>query len=111
MNASNIERRWLGALVQLREYATFRSDGWRRTAAAIDRNRERLAPFDSQDTLAREYIATVLGRRVRVDDISTQPPPFVRDASFALRYVALQTGVALSAATPPSWLGEWAVAD
>lgn len=109
--ASDVERRWLRALVSLREYATFTSDGWCRTAAAIDIRRERLASFDSHDTLVREYIATVLGRRVRVDDASTQPAPFVRDAAFALRYLELQTGVAISAARPPSWLGEWAVAD
>ena len=46
-------------------------------------------PFVSQEALAEEYIATVLGRRVRVDDLSTQPAPFVRDASFALRYVEI----------------------
>ena len=33
MIASDIERRWLDALVSLRQYATFRSDGWRRTAS------------------------------------------------------------------------------
>ena len=97
--------------MSLRQYASFKSEGWRRTAAAIDRGRERLVPFASQEALAQEYIATVLGRRVRVDDLSTQPAPFVRDASFALRYVELQTGHPLSAATLPSWLGEWAVAD
>jgi hypothetical protein len=53
----------------------------------------------------------VLGRRVRVDDLSTQPAPFVRDASFALRYIEILTNIPLSAATLPSWLGEWAVAE
>jgi hypothetical protein len=111
MIASDIERRWHHALVSLRQYATFRSEGWRRTAGAIDRGCERLHPIVSREALAEEYIATVLGRRVRVDDLSTQPPPFVRDASFALRYVEIMTGVPLSASTLPSWLGEWAVAD
>ena len=72
---------------------------------------ERLVPFRSQEALAEEYIATVLGRRVRVDDLSTQPAPFVRDASFALRYVEIMTNTPLSATTLPSWLGEWAVAE
>jgi len=111
MIASDIERRWLSALVSLRQYAAFQSEGWRRTARAIDGAHARLAPFRSQEALAEEYIATVLGRRVRVDDLSTQPAPFVRDASFALRYVEIMTNLPLSAATLPSWLGEWAVAE
>jgi hypothetical protein len=48
---------------------------------------------------------------VRVDDLSTQPSPFVRDAAFALRYVELKTGASLSAGALPRWLGEWAVED
>ena len=111
MMGPDIERRWLDALVSLRQYAAFQSEGWRRTARAIDGAHERLVPFRSQEELAEEYIATVLGRRVRVDDLSTQPAPFVRDASFALRYVEILTNVPLSAATLPSWLGEWAVAE
>ena len=111
MIASDIERRWFNALVSLRQFAAFQSEGWRRTARAIDGAHERLAPFRSQEALAEEYIATVLGRRVRVDDLSTQPAPFVRDASFALRYVEIMTNMPLSAATLPSWLGEWAVAE
>ena len=111
MVAPDIERRWLDALVSLRQYAAFQSEGWRRTARAIDGAHQRLAPFHSQEALAEEYIATVLGRRVRVDDLSTQPAPFVRDASFALRYVEILTNVPLSAATLPSGLGEWAVAE
>jgi hypothetical protein len=111
MIAERIERRWLAALVSLRQYATFRSEGWRRTVVAIDGERGRLVQFGSPEALAEEYIAVVLGRRVRVDDASTQPSPFVRDASFALRYVELQTGAELSAGALPSWLGEWAVED
>jgi hypothetical protein len=111
MIASDIERRWLDALVSLRQYAAFQSEGWRRTARAIDGAHERLVSIDSQEALAEEYIATVLGRRVRVDDLSTQPAPFVRDASFALRYVEIMTNTPLSAARLPSWLGEWAVAE
>ena len=111
MIASDIERRWLDALVSLRQYAAFQSEGWRRTARAIDGAHERLVRFRSQEALAEEYIATVLGRRVRVDDLSTQPAPFVRDASFALRYVEIMTNMPLSAMTLPSWLGEWAVAE
>jgi hypothetical protein len=107
--AARIERRWQDALVALREYSSFRSEGWRRTASAIDVRRERLAGFADVDDLGREYVATVLGRRVRVDDASTQPSPFVRDASFALRYVELQTGGEVSARALPPWLGEWAV--
>ena len=109
--AERIERRWLEALVSLRRYAAFRSEGWQRTVGAIDRSRERLVRFGSPELLAEEYIAVVLGRRVRVDDLSTQPTPFVRDASFALRYVELKTGAPLSAGALPAWLGEWAVAD
>jgi hypothetical protein len=109
MIAERIERRWLDALVSLRQLATFRSDGWVRTASAIDTRREKLGGFDDPSSLAEEYIAVVLGRRVRVDDASTQPSAFVRDASFALRYVELQTGTALSAGKLPAWLGEWAV--
>jgi hypothetical protein len=107
--AERIERRWLDALVTLRQYSTFRSEGWQRTASAIDVRCERLHGFDDLDALGREYIAVVLGRRVRVDDASTQPSPFVRDASFALRYIELKTGRHLSAASLPGWLGEWAV--
>lgn len=111
MIGDDVEHRWLHALVSLREYATFKSEGWRRVAQAIDRSREKLGGFTSQEALADEYIAVVLGRRVRVDDLSTQPAPFVRDASFALRYVELKTGQPLSAETLPSWLGEWAVPE
>lgn len=111
MVPDGIERRWTAALVGLRHYATFRSEGWWRTATAIDRTRERLADIREPDALASEYIATVLLKRVKVDDATTQPSPFVRDASFALRYVELCTGLAVSAAAPPSWLGEWAVAE
>jgi hypothetical protein len=107
--AERIERRWLNALVSLRLFSTFRSEGWRRTASAIDLRCERLGGFGDTDALGREYIAVLLGRRVRVDDPSTQPSPFVRDASFALRYVELKTGAHLSATALPGWLGEWAV--
>ena len=110
MIAARIEGRWQDALVALREYSSFRSESWQRTASAIDVRRERLSGFDDLEALGREYVATVLGRRVRVDDVSTQPSPFVRDASFALRYVELQTGAHLSARSLPPWLGEWAVA-
>ena len=109
--AEQIERRWLGALVSLRRQADLRSDGWRRTASAIDATREELGRFADADGLAEEYVAVVLGRRVRIDDPRTQPSQFVRDASFALRYVELKTGLVVSAAALPSWLGEWAVAD
>lgn len=109
--AERIEQRWLGTLVTLRQYATFTSDGWRRTAAAVDRTRERLGPIGDADALAREYLAVVLLRRVRVDDPTTQPNPFIRDAGFALRYVELKTGVRLTATALPPWLGEWAVAE
>src|ERR671921_873544 len=97
MIASDIERRWLNALVSLRQFAAFKSDGWRRTARAIDGAHDRLVPFRSQEALAEEYIATVLGRRVRVDDLSTQPAPFVRDASFAIRYIEIMTNTPVSA--------------
>jgi hypothetical protein len=109
--AERIEQRWLGTLVRLREYATFTSEGWRRTAAAVDRTRDRLDPIADSDALAREYLAVVLLRRVRVDDPATQPSPFVRDAGFALRYVELKTGLRLTATALPPWLGEWAVAE
>lgn len=109
MIAERIEQRWLDALVSLRQYSTFHSEGWQRTASAIDSRRARLGGIGSLDDLGREYIAVVLGRRVRVDDPSTQASPFVRDASFALRYVELKTGLHLSAAALPGWLGEWAV--
>lgn len=109
MIAERIERRWLDALVSLRQYSTFRSEAWRWTASAIDLRCQRLAGFDDLDALGREYIAVVLGRRVRVDDPSTQASPFVRDASFAMRYVELKTGAHLSAISLPGWLGEWAV--
>ena len=36
MIASDIERRWFNALVSLRQFAAFQSEGWRRTARAID---------------------------------------------------------------------------
>lgn len=109
MIAARIERRWQDALVALRQYSSFHSESWQRTASAIDGRCERLGGFGDVDALGREYVATVLGRRVRVDDASTQPSPFVRDASFALRYVELQTGAHLSARSLPAWLGEWAV--
>jgi hypothetical protein len=107
--AERIEQRWLDTLVSLRQFSSFHSEGWRRTASAIDTRCGRLGGFKDLDALGREYIAVVLGRRVRVDDPSTQASPFVRDASFALRYVELKTGVHLSAAALPGWLGEWAV--
>jgi hypothetical protein len=109
--AERIERRWLDTLVAFRAYATFTSDGWRRTVAAVDRNRERLDTIDDTDALAREYLAVVLLRRVRMDDPATQPSPFVRDAAFALRYVELKSGLQLTATALPPWLGEWAVAE
>lgn len=111
MLAERIEQRWVATLVSLRGYQGFRSDGWRRTAAAVDRVVERLTHIDQADRLADEYVAVVLMRRVRADDPATQPPPFVRDAGFALRYVELKTGQRLSAAALPPWLGEWAVAE
>ena len=111
MVAERIERRWLLALVAVRDFADSQSDSWRRTARAIDLGRDRLTAFVEPDALATEYIAVVLGRRIRLDDLSTQPSPFVRDASFALRYVEIRTGTSLSTATLPSWLGEWAVSD
>jgi hypothetical protein len=109
--AERIEQRWLATLVALRLYATFTSDGWRRTVAAVDRNREGLAVISDPDALAREYLAVVLLRRVRMDDPATQLSPFVRDAAFALRYVELKTGAQLTATALPPWLGEWAVAE
>jgi hypothetical protein len=111
MIGEDIERRWLDALVSLRQYAAFQSEGWRRTAKAIDGAHARLVPFRNEEELAEEYIATVLGRRVRVDDLSTQPAPFVRDASFAIRYIEIMTNMPVSAVRLPSWLGEWAVAE
>ena len=111
MLATRIEQRWVSTLVSLRQYATFTSDGWRRTAAAVDRTRDGLAAIADPEALAREYLAVVLLRRVRVDDPATQPSPFVRDAAFALRYVELKTGARLKAAALPPWLGEWAVAE
>jgi hypothetical protein len=109
--AERIEQRWLDTLVTLRQYASsFTSDGWRRTATAVDRTRDGLAAIRDADALAREYVAVVLWRRVRVDDPTTQPSPFVRDAAFALRYVELKTGARLTATALPPWLGEWAVA-
>lgn len=107
--AERIERRWQEALAALRRYSTLHSEAWRGTAGAIDRRRAMLEDFGDLDALGREYLATVLGRRVRIDDASTQPSAFVRDASFALRYVELQTGARLSATALPPWLGEWAV--
>jgi hypothetical protein len=109
--AERIEQRWLDTLVSLRAYATFTSEGWRRTVAAVDRTRDGLASIGDADELAREYVAVVLLRRVRMDDPSTQPSPFVRDAAFALRYVELKTGLRLTATALPPWLGEWAVAE
>jgi hypothetical protein len=108
--AERIEQRWLDTLVSLRQFATFTSEGWRRTAAAVDRTHDGLAGIADPDALAREYLAVVLLRRVRVDDPATQPSPFVRDAAFALRYVELKTGARLTATALPPWLGEWAVA-
>jgi hypothetical protein len=107
--AERIEQRWVDALVSLRQYAGFTSEGWRRTAALVDLTRARLERFDEPETLAEEYLATVLLRRVRIDDPTTQTSPFVRDAGFALRYVELKTGARLSATALPAWLGEWAV--
>ncbi|HEV8638034.1 MAG TPA: hypothetical protein VG370_27785 [Chloroflexota bacterium] len=109
MLAERIEQRWIDALVSLRQYAGFQSEGWRRTAALVDLTRERLGRFDDPESLAEEYLAVVLLRRVRIDDPTTQTSPFVRDAGFALRYVELQTGARLSATALPPWLGEWAV--
>ncbi len=111
MVAERIERRWLSALVAVRDFANSRTEAWRRTASAIDTGRDRLAAIVEPDALATEYIAVVLGRRIRLDDLSTQPSPFVRDASFALRYVEIRTGASLSTQTLPAWLGEWAVAE
>jgi hypothetical protein len=76
----------------------------------VDRAHEGLAGIADHDALAREYLAVVLLRRVRVDDPTTQPSPFVRDAAFALRYVELKSGARLTATALPPWLGEWAVA-
>lgn len=109
MLAERIEQRWVDALVSLRQYAGFKSEGWRRTAALVDLTRARLERFDEPESLAQEYLAVVLLRRIRIDDPTTQTSPFVRDAGFALRYVELQTGVRLSVTALPSWLGEWAV--
>ena len=109
MLTERIEQRWVDALVSLREYAGFRSEGWRRTAALVDLMCQRLERFDDPEALAEEYLAVVLLRRVRIDDPTTQTSPFVRDAGFALRYVELKTGARLSVTALPRWLGEWAV--
>lgn len=111
MIADRIERRWLAALVFLRERGDSRSDAWRRVAESIDERRDTLARFVTTDALAEEYIAVVLGRRVRIDDPRTQPNVFVRDASFGLRYVELCTHRSVSAISLPGWIGEWAVAE